>query len=88
VKLTTAAEIDMRGVQEWGNARMEIPVFDRLLRLNTVLKPGHLKAEFQKLFVSCKSCRYVMTKRVFWAHNCKGRAVSGEGEGEVISASQ
>jgi hypothetical protein len=79
VKLMTVTEIDMRGVQEWGNARTQILVFDCLLCLDTVLEPGLPKADFQKLFVSCKSYGYVMTKRFFWAHNCKGQVVSGEG---------
>ena len=82
LKLTSATEIDMRGVQEWGNATAQTPVFDRLLRLDTVLEPGLLKAEFQKLFVSCKWCGFVMTKRVFWAHDCKARVGNGKGDSE------
>jgi hypothetical protein len=47
-------------------------VFDRLLRLDTVIQPGLTVREFLDLFAKCNRCGLVMTRRVFQSHDCIG----------------
>jgi len=44
-------------------------VFDRLLRLDSLARPGLSSAQFIKLFAKC-ACGLIMTRRVFREHEC------------------
>jgi hypothetical protein len=45
-------------------------VFDLLLRLDAMIRPGLTVREFMDLFVRCNRCGLVMTRRVFNSHDC------------------
>ena len=45
-------------------------VFNMLLRLDAIIRPGLMVREFMDLFVKCHRCGLIMTWRVFLSHDC------------------
>jgi hypothetical protein len=55
-------------------------VFNLLLRLDAIMRPGLTAREFMDLFVRCNRCGLIMTRRVFLSHDC----TSANAEMEVL----
>jgi len=49
--------------------RVEETLFDKLLRLDSMNRPGLSEVEFRKLFAKCR-CGKITTRRVFKDHIC------------------
>jgi hypothetical protein len=63
-------------------------VFEHLLHLDQVFHPALQADVFRAMFAMCRRCQLVMTKRVFWVHDCQGDGgIKGE-EVELIDLTE
>ena len=47
-----------------------VPPCEKLLRLDSVTRPGLPEADFRALFTICSHCRWIMTTDAFQFHQC------------------
>jgi hypothetical protein len=59
----------------------QMTVLNCLFRMDSAVNPGVTKAQLRRILVTCSSCEFVMTKRVFADHECE---MEGNGEVEYV----
>ena len=64
-------DIDLRVIRTCAPPTMSHQeVFDLLLRMDSVVKPGITAVELQDLLAKCGACGIIATRRVFRSHEC------------------
>jgi hypothetical protein len=43
------------------------------LRLDSAIHPGLTQDHFRQLFAKCSECGLVVTRRIFFSHDCEGK---------------